>query len=189
MKTKNTNNKGAKGQYASLHDLFILKLNSLLFVENELIKALPKMAQAARNGDLRVAFTEHLKETRGHAARLEQILEMMGEKQKRIEVAAIQGLIEDGEWCIKNIKTDEALDVALIAAAQYVENYERAGYGTARAWAETMGHDEAASLLGQTLEEEEASNNKLTELAEGGINQAANEEEEMYAESRMTKTR
>lgn len=179
--TKKTGRSGGKGgaqnkreRYESLHDLFILKLNSLYYVEKALVKVLPKMAKAAGNPDLRDAFSSHLAETEGHVARLEEALESIGQSPKRVEVAAIDGLVEDAEWCIKTVKNREARDAVLIAAAQYVENYERAGYGTAQEWALVMGHAQAADLLNQTLEEEEAANNKLTGLAEGGINDRAN---------------
>jgi ferritin-like metal-binding protein YciE len=163
---------------ATLHDLFILKLNSLYYVENKLVKALPKMAKAATSPELSEAFITHLGETEIHVTRLEQALESIGEKAKNESGSAIDGLIEDAEWCIKNVESGEALDASLIAAAQYVENYERAGYGTAAEWARIMGHTQAEELLSETLKEEEAADNNLTILAESGINEAANLEQE-----------
>lgn len=161
-------------KYNTLHDLLILKLNALYYVEQQLVKALPKMAQAATNEDLAIAFNDHLDETKTHVKRLEAALASLGEKPKKIAVDAIDGLIADAEWCIKNIKDMAALDASLIAAAQYVEMYETAGYGAAREWASLMRHTEAMDLLRQTLEEEEAADGILNDLALGGINELAN---------------
>lgn len=171
MATKKSNKK-----YETLHDLLILKLQALNYTENELIKALPKMAKSATDSDLKQAFASHLEETRTQAERLAQALRMLGNTGKGTEQsAAIDGLIEDAEWCIKNISDGTTRDAALIAAAQYVEHYEIAGYGSAIAWAEEMEHDEVAELLQETLDEESAANEKLTTLAEGGINDEAND--------------
>lgn len=158
----------------NLHELFILKLCALYYVEKELTKALPKMAKAASDPDLREAFTSHLAETESHVARIEQAFGSVGEKARKIEVAAIDGLIEDAEWSIKNVENEEARDAALIACAQSVEHYEQALYGTAREWARVMGHSEAQDILEMTLSEEEAANEKLNDLALGGINERAN---------------
>jgi ferritin-like metal-binding protein YciE len=177
MATKKTKAKKQKKRFDTLHDLFVLKLNSLYYVEDKLAKALPKMTKAASDPDLRDAFAMHLEETKEHARRLEEAMASIGEKPKKEAASGIDGLIEDSEWVIKNVKDRAARDAVLIAAAQYVENYERAGYGTAREWARLMGHSEAEMLLDETLREEEAANNKLTTLAEGGINESANMEE------------
>ncbi|MBC7836784.1 DUF892 family protein [Acetobacteraceae bacterium] len=160
----------------NLHDLFIIKLNSLHYIEKALVKALPKMAKAASDPDLREAFTSHMHETETHVARIEAALESIGERPQKLEVAAIDGLITDAEWCIKNTKTDEALDAVLIACAQGVEHYETALYGTAREWARLLGHTDAQDLLEETLTEEEAANTKLSDLAMGGINEKAHTE-------------
>ena len=171
--TKQTNT------YSNLHDLLILKLRALHYTETALIKALPKMASAATDADLKQAFTAHLEETRIQKERLDQALTMLGYTGKSSEKsAAIDGLIEDAEWCIKNVKDADVRDASLIAAAQYVEHYEMAGYGAARTWAEEMGHTEVEELLQETLDEESAANEKLTTLAEGGINDEANDMEE-----------
>jgi ferritin-like metal-binding protein YciE len=173
---------GKSGGYGNLHELLILKLQSLYDIEQELVKALEKMAKNATSDDLREAFEEHREETIEHGTRLERALKLLGAETKKTKVAAIRGLVEDGSWVIKNVRDDAARDAALIAAAQYVERYETAGYGTAKEWAQTMGHTEVADLLDQTLQEEEAANQKLTTLAESGINEtAAAEMEEIEA--------
>lgn len=158
--------------YTTLHELLILKLRVLRDVEGQLIKALPKMAKAATDPKLQAAFTEHLKETEGHEARIDEALELAGDTGKKKDKSeAIRGLIEDAEWVIKNVKNPAARDASLIAAAQYVEHYEIAGYGSAEAWARHMGHDEIADLLEKTLDEESAADKKLSALAESGINE------------------
>jgi len=129
------------------------------------------MAKAASNKQLQDAFTQHLEETQNHVIRLEEAMERLDVPAKKEKVEAIRGLIKDGEWCIKNIKNPEARDASLIAAAQYVEHYEMAGYGAARTWAEEMGHDEIADILQETLDEEGEADKKLTALAEGGVNE------------------
>lgn len=167
----------SKNAYGNLHELLILKLQSLYDVEQELIKALPKMAKNAHNERLREAFESHLEETKMHADRLEQAMELLEVEPKKEKVAGIRGIAEDGGWVIKNIKDERARDAALIAAAQYAEHFEIAGYGSAAEWARLMNHTEVADLLEATLAEEEAANNKLTSLAEGGINEEANDME------------
>ena len=166
-------------KYQNLQELLLLKLKVLHDVENQLIKALPRMAKASEDPALRQAFESHLEETRGHEERVDEALELMGDKGKQKEKSdAIRGLIKDADWCVKNIKKPEARDAALIAAAQYVEHYETAGYGSALEWAKEIGQDQVADLLEKTLEEEKAANDKLTGLAEGGINRAANDKSE-----------
>lgn len=168
--------KKKQSDYSTLHDLLILKLKALHYTESELMKALPKMAKAASDTQLKQAFTTHLDETRVQKDRLAQALGMLGATGKMMEEsAAIDGLIEDAAWCIANIKDAEARDASLIAAAQYIEHYEMAGYGSAKAWAEEMGHREVIDLLQETLDEESAANDKLTTLAESGINDEAND--------------
>jgi ferritin-like metal-binding protein YciE len=165
--------------YTSLHDLLILKLRALHYVESELMTALPKMEKAATDADLKRAFASHLEETKGQKERMAAALNLLGFTGKNMETsAAIDGLIEDAEWCIKHVKDADARDALLIAAAQYIEHYEMAGYGSARTWAEEMGHTEVAELLQETLEEESAANEKLTSLAESGINAEANDMQE-----------
>jgi len=163
-----------KEKYQDLHDLFILKLNSLHYIERSLVDALPAMQKAADNEELKAAFEDHLRETKEHVRRVEKALQLLGEKPHKSQVAAIDGLIEDAQWCIKNVREPAALDALLIAAAQYVERYETAGYGAALDWAMLMEHKEVAELLQATLDEEKAAYDKLTSLAEHGINQRAN---------------
>lgn len=167
-----------KKQYESLHDLLILKLDSLFDIEQQIIKALPKMVKAAEDEQLREAFAAHLEETRHQGERVEEALQLLEVPLGKSKVEGIRGIIEDAEWCIKNVKDPAARDAILIAAAQYVEHYEMAGYGAARTWAEVMGHNEVADLLQTTLDEESAANDKLTKLAESGINEKANDMKE-----------
>jgi ferritin-like metal-binding protein YciE len=168
-----------KSSFDTLHGLFILKLQSLYDVEQELVKVLPKLAKNSSDEELQMAFKEHLKETEGHVRRLEKAFKILGVKPKKEKVEAIRGIAEDGSWVMKNVRDEAARDAALIGAAQYAEHYEIAGYGTACEWADLMGHTEVADLLKQTLEEEEAADEKLSSLAEGGINEEANDMSEM----------
>jgi ferritin-like metal-binding protein YciE len=158
----------------TLHDLLITKLQSLLDTENQLIKALPVMAKKATDPDLKKGFEKHTEQTKQHAARLEQAFRALGAPVKKLQGDAIRGLISDAQWVIKNVKGGEALDANLIAAAQYVEHYEMAGYSSALAWAKLMDHDKVADLLKKTLQEEEDTNKELTDLAELKINEEAN---------------
>lgn len=161
-----------KERYETLHELLIMKMQVLHDVENQIIKALPKMAKAATSPELKSAFETHLEETKIQEQRIDEALEMMGDTGKgKMESEGIRGIIADGEWAIKNIKNPEALDAALIADAQSVEHYEIAGYGAAVEWAEEMGHTEITDLLHLTLEEEKATDEKLTALAESDINE------------------
>lgn len=173
----------------SLNELFVEQLRDLYDAENQLIKALPKMAQGANSDELRQGFEEHLEQTKGHAQRIEQIFEQLGEKVKGKKCKAMEGLVKEGAETLDEDMNEDVKDAALIAAAQRVEHYEIAGYGTARTYANLLGQDEAASLLEQTLEEEKETDAKLTELAEG-INVAAEgegaSEDERVKKSRST---
>ena len=159
----------------TLEDLFIHELKDLYSAETQLVKALPKMAKAATHDDLKAGFEQHLEETKTHVERLNQIAEMCDAKLTGHKCKAMQGLIEEGSDLIDEDAEDTVRDAGLIGAAQRVEHYEIAGYGTARALAEQLGHDEAAELLGETLEEEKATDEKLTELAESVVNVEAAE--------------
>jgi len=162
----------------SLNQLFVEQLRDLYDAENQLIKALPKMAEGANSDELRRGFEEHLEQTKGHAQRIEQIFEQFGEKVKGKKCKGMEGLIKEGSETLEEDIADENVqDAAIIAAAQRVEHYEIAGYGTARTFANLLGEDEAASLLEQTLEEEKETDAKLTQLAER-INVAAAHEGE-----------
>lgn len=159
----------------TLKDLFIHELKDIYSAETQLLKALPKMAKAATNADLKAGFEEHLEQTKGHVQRLEQIAEACECKLTGHKCKAMEGLIEEGSDLISEDAEDHVRDAGLIGAAQRVEHYEMAAYGTARALATQLGHDEAAELLGETLEEERATDEKLTELAESVINVEAAE--------------
>lgn len=157
----------------TLHDLFVDELRDAYDAEKQVVKALPKMAKAASSPKLRAAFEAHLTETRGQVTRLEEVFASLGEKVKGKHCDGMAGIIEEGKSAMEEDFDDATMDAALIASAQRVEHYEMAAYGTLVAWANAMGHTEAADLLEQTLAEEKAADGKLSTLAEGGINQQA----------------
>ncbi len=150
----------------SLRELYLEQLQDLYNAEQQLIKALPKMAKAASSEELASAFEEHLEKTRGHAQRIEQICEHMGEKASGKKCKAMEGLVKEGGEVIEEDMTESLKDAALIAAAQRVEHYEIAGYGCVRAYATKLGDDTAAELLGQTLDEEKEADETLNGIAE-----------------------
>jgi len=150
----------------TLHDLFLNELRDLYSAENQLTKALPKMAKAASSNDLRTAFEQHLRETEMQVQRLEKIFTQLEESPKGKKCKAMAGLIEEGKEMIDEDASAAVKDAGLIAAAQRVEHYEIAGYGTVRTYAELLGFDDVAGLLQQTLDEESACDEKLTELAQ-----------------------
>ncbi len=150
----------------ALQELYIDELRDLYDAENQLIKALPKMAKAATSDELRSGFEEHLEQTKGHAQRLEQIFKALEETPKGKKCKGMQGLIDEGKEMMEEDFEGEVMDAALISAAQRVEHYEIAAYGTVRTYAEILGETEAVSLLDETLEEEKKTDQKLTELAE-----------------------
>lgn len=151
----------------TLQDLLIHELKDLYNAETQLVKALPKMEKAATSIDLQRGFAAHLEETKGHVTRLESIFDELEASPKGKTCKAMQGLIAEGEEIIKEKAADEVRDAALIAAAQKVEHYEIAGYGTVRTYAELLGFDEIAQTLQETLDEEAATDVALTELAKG----------------------
>jgi len=157
----------------TLRDLFVHELKDLYSAENQLVKALPKMAKAASNPELKAGFEEHLEQTRTHVSRLEQIATTVDCKLGGHRCKAMEGLVEEGSELISEDAEATVRDAGLIGAAQRVEHYEIAGYGTARALAECLGYDEAVALLTQTLDEEKATDEKLTDLAESTINAEA----------------
>ena len=157
----------------TLHDAFIDELRDTYDAEKQLTKALPKLAKAATNTKLRAAFETHLQETQGQIARLEQVFESLDEKVRGKHCDGIAGIIEEGKSIMEEDFDEATMDACLIASGQRAEHYEMAAYGTLVAWAQTMGHTEAANLLQQTLDEEKAADEKLSGLAEGGINQGA----------------
>ncbi|HEY6181761.1 MAG TPA: ferritin-like domain-containing protein [Terriglobales bacterium] len=161
-----------------LRELYIDELKDLYNAENQLVKALPKMAKAANSNELRSGFEEHLEQTKGHVQRLEQIFEMLGESPKGKKCKGMEGLVEEGSEMIDEDFEGSVKDAGLIGAAQRVEHYEIAGYGTVKAFAETLGENEHVELLEQTLQEEKDTDEKLTQLAEQINSQATSEAEE-----------
>ena len=163
----------------SLKDLYIDELKDLYSAETQLVKALPKLAKKATAPELKRAFQDHLEETKGHLARLEEIFEELDEKPTGKTCKAMKGLVEEGEEVIEEDGNEAVLDAALIGAAQRVEHYEIAGYGVVRTFATILGESDAADLLQETLDEEGEADKKLTQIAEEDINfEAAQEGEE-----------
>ena len=157
----------------TLHDAFLDELRDAYDAEKQLTRALPKLAKAASSPELRTAFEKHLEETRGHVDRLERVFESLDEKVRGKHCEGIAGIIEEGKSVMEEDFDEATMDACLIAGGQRAEHYEMAAYGTLVAWAQAMGHVEAADLLQQTLNEEKAADKKLSQLAEGGINQEA----------------
>jgi ferritin-like metal-binding protein YciE len=157
----------------TLTDLYIHELKDLYSAEQQLVKALPKMAKAAVNKELAAGFREHLEQTKGHAQRLEKILSRHKQTVRGPKCKGMEGIVAEGAELIEEEADDEVKDAGLIAAAQRVEHYEMAGYGPARCYAELLGDKEDANLLEMTLEEERATDQKLTKLAKTAINVAA----------------
>jgi ferritin-like metal-binding protein YciE len=157
----------------TMEDLFIEQIQDLYDAEEQLVKALPKMAEAATSSDLRSAFEEHLKQTKGHVQRLEQVFSEAGKNPGGQTCEAMEGLIDEGEEMIDDIEESALRDAGLIAAANRVEHYEIAGYGTARTMADALGLTKSASLLQQTLDEEKRADEKLVEIAEQKVLQEA----------------
>lgn len=169
-----------------LKELYIDELKDLYSAENQLVKALPKMAKAAASEELRQGFAEHLEQTREHVARLEKIFQALDESPKGKKCAGMEGLVKEGSEVIAEDLEDSVKDAALIGAAQRVEHYEIAAYGTASEFARILGESEHVSLLEQTLEEEKETDQKLTELGKE-INQQANQPPEAKEASKTRK--
>jgi ferritin-like metal-binding protein YciE len=168
---------------SDLRETFVNGLKDVYDAEKQLTKALPKLAKAAEDDDLSEAFETHLAETKEHINRLEQVFEIVGEKPKAKKCKAMQGLVEEGSELI----SEEEGDAALIAAAQKVEHYEIAAYGSLMAWAKSLDEKEAIKILQETLKEEKETDSKLTQLAETVINakeSEESEEEEVHTERR-----
>ena len=155
-----------------LDELFHDTLKDIYYAEKKILSALPKMAKAAESDELRAAFETHHEETEEQISRLEQVFEAIDAKPQGKKCAAIEGILEEGQEIMKEYKGSPALDAGLLAAAQAVEHYEISRYGTLRAWAEELGLEDVAKLLEETLKEEEATDEKLTELAESAVNSA-----------------
>src|SRR5580765_6380724 len=153
-------------QKDSLRELYVAELKDLYNAETQLVKALPKMAKASSHAELRQGFEEHLRQTSEHVSRLEQIFDMLGEKPTGKKCLGMEGLVKEGAETLKEDYEDALMDAAIIGAAQRVEHYEIAGYGTVRAFAELLGENEHVSLIEQTLEEEKQTDEKLSQLAD-----------------------
>ena len=161
-----------------LQNLFLDGLKDIYYAENKILKALPKMAEGAQSEEVTAAFEKHLVETEGQVERLNQVFEIIGESAQGKECPAIDGVLEEGEEILKEYEGTPAIDAGLVAAAQAVEHYEIARYGTLVAWAGVLGITDAADLLQETLDQELATDEALTELGDGGVNEAALEAED-----------
>lgn len=157
----------------TIEDLFIHELSDIYSAEKQLTKALPKLARAASNPELSTAFETHLEETQGQVERIDQVVELLGVRLKRIKCAAMEGLVEEGKEVIDSIDEGPLRDAALIGGAQKVEHYEIAAYGTLAALAKQLGYTDALPLLLETLKEEKSTDEKLTLLAKSGGNAQA----------------
>jgi ferritin-like metal-binding protein YciE len=158
---------------STLHDAFLDELRDLYNAEKQLSRALPTMAKAATSAALADAFESHLQETLGQIDRLDRVFESLGETARGKQCDGIAGIIEEGKDLMSEDFDEATMDASLIAAGQRAEHFEMAAYGTVVAWARAMGHREVATLLQQNLNEEQAANEKLSSLAEGGINELA----------------
>jgi ferritin-like metal-binding protein YciE len=154
----------------SLQKLYVEELKDLYSAEKQILQALPKMVKKATHPQLKAAFQEHLEVSQGHLQRLDQIFDALGKSPRGKKCKAMEGLIEEGKETMQEDMDDDVMDAALIAAAQRVEHYEIAGYGTVRTYAQLLGDKNAAKLLQQTLDEEGDADKKLTQLAESSIN-------------------
>jgi len=157
----------------TLEDLYMDMLKDLYSAEKQLVKALPKMAKNSQNSELQRAFQDHLRQTEGHVERIERIFSELGGSPRGKKCVGMEGLVEEGNELLQEDVEPDVLDAGLIAAAQKVEHYEIASYGTARTWAERLGYNNQAQLLQQTLDEEGEANKKLTQIAESFVNMEA----------------
>jgi ferritin-like metal-binding protein YciE len=157
----------------SLEDLFIHELRDLYDVEHQIIKALPKMIKKAMSPELQSALEEHLEQTKEQAERLDEIFEMLDQKPRAIKCYGIRGILDEGKELLSEDAEPAVKDAGMIAAAQKVEHYEISGYGSARTWAQMLGHEKAAHLLQLSLDEEKAADQRLNEIAEHIVNQQA----------------
>lgn len=157
----------------TMNDLFVHQLQDLYYAEQQIVKALPDMIEKATNPQLKQGFKTHLSETENHVARLEQVFRMHGAEIKGVDCPAIDGIIDEADDVAGEVEDKQVLDAALIAAGQTVEHYEIARYGTLIAWARLLGRDDCAAVLQKTLDEEKATDQKLTKLAESEVNRKA----------------
>jgi ferritin-like metal-binding protein YciE len=170
-------------QMNSLRELYVEELRDLYSAENQILKALPRMIRAASNKDLQRAFTLHERQTQQHVKRLDRVFRMLDESSRGKKCKGMEGLLEEGQELIKERPEPEVLDAGLIAAAQRVEHYEIAGYGTVRTYAQQLGEEEQANLLQETLNEEGETDKLLTSLAESSINIEAEQADDDEMES------
>ncbi|MGX9426475.1 MULTISPECIES: YciE/YciF ferroxidase family protein [Bradyrhizobium] len=154
----------------SMNDLFVHQLQDIYYAEQQLVKALPKMAKKASDPQLKQGFLTHLDETKTHVQRLEQVFQMHGAQVKAVDCPAIDGIIEEADDVAGEVDDKNVLDAALINAAQAAEHYEIARYGSLIAWARQLGRNDCASILQKTLDEEKTTDKKLTSIAEGKVN-------------------
>jgi ferritin-like metal-binding protein YciE len=157
----------------TLNDLFVHTLRDIYYAENQIVEALPKMIEKATAPDLKAGFEKHLEETKGHVARVEKVFDMHGVEAKEVDCPAIDGILEEADEVSGEVEDKQVLDAALIASAQAVEHYEITRYGTLIAWAKQLGREDCASVLAQNLKEEEATDKKLSALAETRVNREA----------------
>jgi ferritin-like metal-binding protein YciE len=157
----------------NLDDLFLHTLQDIYYTEKKLVKALPKMAKHADSSVLKNALTSHLEETKGHVERLDEVFKMLGQKAKAEKCPAIDGIVEEAEDLMSEIKDADTCDAAMIAAAQAAEHYEITRYGTLASWAKLLGQNEIAAQLEKILKEEYAADDKLTKIAESRLNREA----------------
>ncbi len=157
----------------TLDDLFVHTLRDIYYAEKQIEEALPKMIDKATSPELKAGFEKHLRETRGHIERVEKVFEMHGVEAKEVDCPAIDGILEEADEVSGDVGDKEVLDAALIASAQAVEHYEMTRYGTLMAWAKQLGRDDCASVLAENLREEQATDKKLSALAETRINREA----------------
>jgi len=156
-----------------MDDLFVHQLQDIYYAENQITKALPQMIQKATDPQLKQAFQTHLAETQNQIRRLDQVFQMHGQTPKGVDCPAIDGIIEEANEVAGDVEDKDVLDAALLASAQAVEHYEITRYGTLIAWAKQLGRPDCASVLQQTLDEEKATDQKLTAIAEAKVNQKA----------------
>jgi ferritin-like metal-binding protein YciE len=172
----------------TLQDLFDSELADIYDAERRIVKALPKLAKAASDENLKKAFLKHLEETKGHVTKLEQVFESLGRKAKGKTCQATVGLLKEGDEIAEEFQDSPAVNAALISAAQKVEHYEIASYGCLHKWAQVLGHNEAATLLKKILDEEKATNEALTQLAESKSNSEALDKTEEASSSSLKKS-
>jgi ferritin-like metal-binding protein YciE len=173
----------------TLEDLFVHGLKDIYYAENQILKALPRMIENVTNPQLKKGLKDHLKETEGQVARLEQIFEMREEKPRGTRCPGINGLISEGEDLLGEVGDKKVLDAAIITSAQAVEHYEITRYGALIAWAEEMGRGDFATILQENLDEEKAADKKLSEIAEGRVNRKAEGHQVSRRKARATPRR